>query len=229
MKQKNVITILLATIAGALGALIVCTFFFFYYKPPAAAPSAEAPKPIMKQQEPTPPKRNEPVPPPSEDVNESDVEALTIETVYKNFYAEGSKCRQTYNEYFKNTDGVGSSSSPCNVKLTVSRDGSAEKTIEVRRYDTTAREWRAVEKNVWKAKISEAEFKDLARLIVNNDAFKAWNDMTLINVSNCKITVRHASGTKSPMSNVDERATDYLPMVEAFKKLDGKTAWEKAG
>jgi hypothetical protein len=192
MNQKNVITVLLATIAGALGALVVCSFFFFYYKTPAQ--NAETPKPIMKQEEPTPPKQIQP-PPPSEDVNESDVEALTIETVYKDFYAEGSKCRQTYNEYFKNTDGVGSSSSPCNVKLTFNRDGSSEKTIEVRRYDTTAREWRTVEKNVWKSKISDAEFKDLAQLIVNNDAFKAWNDMTLINVSNCKITVRHTSGT----------------------------------
>ena len=213
-------------IAGALGALVVCSFFFFYYKTPAAQ-NAETPKPSMKQEEPTPPKQIQP-PPPSEDVNESDVEALTIETVYKNFYAEGSKCRQTYNEYFKNTDGVGSSSSPCSVKLTFNRDGgSAEKTIEVRRYDTTAKEWRVVEENVWKSKVSDAEFKELAKIIVNNDAFKAWNDMTLINVSNCKITVRHSSGTKSPMSNVDEKATAYLPMVEAFKKLDGKTAWEK--
>lgn len=226
MNQKNVMTIILATIAGALGALVVCTFFFFYYKP--AVQNAETPKPIMKQEEPTPPKRNEPpLPPPSEDVNESDVEALTIETVYKGFYAEGSKCRQTYNEYFRNTDGVGSSSSPCNVKLTFNRDGSSEKTIEVRRYDTTAKEWRVVEKNVWKSKVSDEQFKDLAQLIVNNDAFKSWNDMTLINVSNCKITVRHTSGTKSPMSNVDEKATAYLPMVEAFKKLDGKISWEK--
>ncbi|HVE59044.1 MAG TPA: hypothetical protein VNB22_19630, partial [Pyrinomonadaceae bacterium] len=218
MNQKNGMTIILAAIAGALGALVVCTFFFFYYKP--AAQNAETPKPIMKQEEPTPPKRTEPIPPPSEDVNASDVEALTIETVYKNFYAEGSKCRQTYNEYFKNTDGVGSSSSPCSVKLTFNRDGSAEKTIEVHSYEKDAKQWRVVEKSVWKSKVSEAEFKELAQLIVNNDAFKAWNDMTLINVSNCKITVRHTSGTKSPMSNVDEKATAYLPMVEAFKKLD---------
>ena len=216
-------TILLATIAGALAALIVCTFFFFYYKTPAQ--NAETPKPIVKQ-EPTPPKRNE-TPPLSEDVNESDVEALTIETSYKGFYAEGAKCRQTYNEYFKNTDGVGSSSSPCNVKLTFNRDGSSDKTIEVRRYDTIAREWRVVEKNVWRSKVSDEQFKDLARLVVNNEAFKAWSDMTDINVSNCKITVKHKNGTKSPMSNVDEKTTAYLPMVEAFKKLDGKISWEK--
>ncbi len=179
------------------------------------------------EQEPTPPKQTEPLPFPQVEIKESDVLSLTIETVYKGFYAEGSKCRQTYNEYFKNTDGVGSASSPCNVKLTFNRDGSSNREIEVRRYDTTAKQWQTVEKNVWKSKVSGEEFKELAKLIVNNEAFKTWNDMTMINVSNCKITVKHTNGTKSPMSNVDERATAYLPMVNGFKDLDGKISWEK--
>ncbi len=224
MNQKNIIPILLAIVAGALGALVVCTFFFFYYKP---APTAEIPKPVMNQES-TPPKPTEPSPFPQVEIKESDVLSVTIETVYKGFYAEGAKCRKNYQEYFKNADGVGSSSSPCSVKLTIDRDGSADKQIEVRRYDTTAKEWRIVEKSVWKSKVSVEEFKDLAKLIVNNEAFKSWNDMTMINVSNCKITVKHSTGTKSPMSNVDEKTTVFLPMVIAFKDLDAKINWEKA-
>ena len=172
---------------------------------------------------PTPTPQKESTPISDEAVKASDVESLTIDTVYKNFFAPGEKCRQTYNEYFKNTDGVGSTSSPCNVKLTLNRDGSAEKTIEVRRYDTTLKEWRAIEKNVWKARLPEAEFKNLAELIVNNQAFVNWNNRMTITVSNCKIIVRHKNGTKSPMSNVDESATAYLPMVDAFRQLDAKT------
>jgi hypothetical protein len=223
MNQKNIITILLATIAGVLGALIVCSFFFFYYKP---VPTAEMPKPTIEQT-PTPPKQLEPTPFPQIEIKESEVTSLTIETSYKEFYAEGSKCRQTYQEYFKNTDGVGSSSSPCHVKLTVNRDGSADKTIEVRRYDTAAKEWRVVETNVWKATLSTEEFKELAKIIVNNEAFKSWSDMMMITVSNCRITVKSPNGSKSPMSNVSEKATAYLPMVEAFKQLDAKAGWEK--
>jgi hypothetical protein len=112
--------------------------------------------------------------------------------------------------------------------MTFNRDGSAEKIIVIRRYDSAAREWRDTDKTVWKAKISDEQFKNLANLIVNNQAFKNWDDNMLINVSNCTITVKHANGTKSPMSNVDESATAYLPMVNAFKNLDAQVDWKKA-
>jgi len=224
MSQKNIIPMLLSLIAGVLATLVIFTFFFFYYIPLQKAKTANQ---VGVEKPPTPPKTPESTLEPLAEIKESDVNSLTIETVYKNFFAEGSKCRQTYNEYFKNTDGVGSSSSPCNVKLTLNRDGSAGKTIEVRRYDITAKEWRVVEKNVWKGKLSDEEFKGLARLIVSNEAFKDWSDMMMINVSNCKITVKHTNGSKSPMSNVDEKATAYLPMVNAFKELDAKIGWEK--
>ena len=221
-RKTIIISTLFSTLAAIVTALAVCAVFFFY------KPAVRAEKPARAvETEATPPKKTESVPFPQVEIKESDVTALTIETVYKNFYAEGSKCRQNYNEYFKNTDGVGSSSSPCNVKLTLNRDGSAEKEIEVRRYDTAAREWRVVEKTSWKANITVEEFKDLAKLVTGNEAFKNWSDNISINVSNCRITAKHANGTKSPMSNVDERATDYLPMVVAFKNLDAKIDWQK--
>jgi hypothetical protein len=176
---------------------------------------------------PTPTPKTDPKTVLEEQVNAADVESMTINTQYKNFFASGDKCRKTYNEYFGNDDGAWSKGSPCTVNLTVKRDGSAEKTIGIRRYDRAAKQWGEVEKTVWKAKLPEAEFKNLAELIVHNEAFKQWNDGISLYTSNCKIIVRHKNGTKSPMSNVDERTTAYLPMVDAFKALDANAAWEK--
>lgn len=32
-------------------------------------------------------------------------------------------------------------------------------------------------------------------------------------------------GTKSPLSNMSDKTTAYLPMVEAFKRLEKHLAW----
>ena len=90
------------------------------------------------------------------------------------------------------------------------------------------RQLRVIEKNVWRAKISDEEFRELAGAIVGSAAFKNWDDRVMINVSNCKITVEHRRGTKSPMSNVGESATAFMPLVNGFKDRDAKTRWEKA-
>jgi len=216
-------TIIVSTIFSAITALVTASAVsavFFFCKP--AAQIAETPKPVIESQ-PTP----ESTPILQVEIKATDVNSATIETVYKNFFAEGSKCRQTYNEMFGDKDGVYSSSSPCRINLTFNRDGSAEKIIVIRRYDNAAKAWRDTDKTVWKSKISSEQFKSLANLIVNNKAFKSWNNMMTITVSNCKIMVKHTGGTKSPMSNVDERATAYLPMVNAFKELDARALWEK--
>lgn len=226
MNRKTIIVSTIFSVLTAFVTALAVSAFFFFYKSPAH--TADVPQSVIEKQ-PTPPVRkaeNEPIP--QVEIKEPDVSSVSIETIYKNFFAEGSKCRQTYNEMFGDRDGVYSPSSPCRVNLTFNRDGSAEKIIVIRRYDKAAREWRDTEKEVWTAKISAEKFKDLAALIVNNEAFKNWNDNVMINVSNCTITVRHKNGTKSPMSNVDESATAYLPMVNAFKTLDARVDWEKA-
>jgi hypothetical protein len=224
MNQKNIIPLILSTLAGALAALAVCAFFFFYYKP---AQTAEKPKEFVEK-EPTPtPKLPESMPIPEVEIKESDVLSLSIATVYKDFFPENSKCHQTYNEMFGDKDRVYSPSSPCRVTLTFNRDGSAEKNIVISRYDNPAGGSREVEKSAWKSKISDEQFQELTKIIVNNEAFKSWREGTMINVSNCSITVKHTKGSKTPMSNVGDGATAFLPMVEAFKKLDAKVDWKK--
>ncbi|HEX3102740.1 MAG TPA: hypothetical protein VHQ01_13140, partial [Pyrinomonadaceae bacterium] len=136
------------------------------------------------------------------------------------------KCAKTYNEYFGNEDGIGSSSSPCTVKITVDRDGGVKRSIEISRWDKAIKAKRVVEKTESSAAITPEQFNSLAQAIVTNEAFIAWREGTMINVSNCSITVTHTGGTKTVMSNVDERTTAYLPMVEAFKKLEKQLSWK---
>ena len=153
---------------------------------------------------------------------------MSINTVYKGYFEPGNKCAKTYNEYFGNDDGIASPSSPCTVKITFNRDGHATRSIEISRWDKAAKEKRVVEKDESTATVSPEQFDAITQAIVTNDAFKSWQEGTMINVSNCSITVTHSGGTKTPMSNVDERATAFLPMVKAFQNLEAKTNWKAA-
>lgn len=224
----NLKTVIVSAIVSAAVAAVVAASVFLFLAYSTMPDKIVDPAEKRVEISPTPtPWIPAPTPTP-EEVRESEVGELTIETEYKNFFPAGSKCRQTYNEYFKNTDGVGSTGSPCNVRLTFGRDGRAEKTIEIERYDTTAKSWKVVEKESWKAEIPAAEFARLAKTVVTSQAFRNWSDNIMINVSNCKITAKFPGGSKSPMANVDDTATAYLPMVNAFKELDAKTGWTKA-
>jgi hypothetical protein len=109
--------------------------------------------------------------------------------------------------------------------MTFDRDGSATRSIEISRWDKTAKEKRPVEKTDSAGEVSADQFQALAQAIVTNEAFRSWREGTMITVSNCSITVVHSGGTKSVMSNVDERTTVYLQMIDAIKKLESQIKW----
>jgi hypothetical protein len=225
MNQKNIVPIVMSTIAGALAAFAVCAFFFFYYKP---AQISQTPVIVNGEVSPTPAPRKTEVPmPPEKEIKESDVLSLNIDTTYKGFFDENSKCRKSYNEMFNGKENDSDANSACSVNLTFERGGGAEKTLVIRRYDGAVRNWVEAERSVWRSRISGEQFQELAGSIVNNGAFKNWNNMVSINTRNCKITVKHATGAKSPMSNVVAATSAFLPMIDAFKNLDGKIIWEK--
>ena len=161
-------------------------------------------------------------------IKSDEVSQLSMETVYKNYFEEGSKCRRTYNEYFGNDDGAGSSSSPCTINFSFEKTGGATKTLVIRRWDKTAKGFKVVEKSVWTAKISGEQFAALAKNITENEAFKAWQDGMSINVSNSKVSATHPRGTRTAMSNVDEKAVQFLPMLDAFRQTDKEIKWEEA-
>ena len=74
--------------------------------------------------------------------------------------------------------------------------------------------------------ISPDQFQTLAQAIVTNDAFKSWRVGTMITVSNCSITVDHSGGTKTVMSNVDEKTSVFLQMIDAIKKAESQVKWK---
>ena len=219
-KSSDVVSIILPALIGGAFATIACVFFFYFYGKQAASVDAR----------PTPSPTTTPIKPtqreiPNPEIKAADVNSVSIETVYPGYFAAGNKCAKTYNEYFGNDDGIGSSSSPCTVNLTFGRDGRATRSVVISRWDKTAKEKRVVEKTDSTAQVSPEQFAGIAQEIVSNEAFKDWRDGTMINVSNCTITVTHAGGTKSPMSNVSDKTTAYLPMVEGFKRLEKQLAW----
>ena len=106
-----------------------------------------------------------------------------------------------------------------------SRDGRAGKSIVSRRYDTRARQWTDTESKIWEAEISDEQFERLNAAVVGSEAFKNWRTGTMINVSNCSVSVRHRGGTRTPMMNLDDKAEVLPEIVNVFKELDKTLAW----
>lgn len=161
------------------------------------------------------------------EIKSDEVSSLTLKTVYKDYFDESSKCHKTYNEFFGDKDGAYSSDSPCTLNLSFDRDGGAEKIIEIRRYDKTARQYNVVEKSRWTGKISAEQFSALAKIITDNAVFKDWQDVMLY-VSNSRISITHPKGTRAAMSNVDQKTFVFLPMLESFKRLEKEIRWESS-
>jgi hypothetical protein len=217
--NKSVIA--LSAVVGSAAALVTClVFFFFVYKPaqsrdiqPSASPTQQSlPTPVDEI--------------PNPEIKASDVRSISINTVYKGFFEPGNKCAKSYNEYFGSEDGYASPSSPCTVKMTFDREGRATRSIEIGRWDKATKEKRVVEKTESTAEISPEQFQTLAQAIVTNAAFKSWREGTMITVSNCSITVNHSGGTKTVMSNVDEKTSVFLQMIDAIKKTESQIKWK---
>jgi hypothetical protein len=51
--------------------------------------------------------------------------------------------------------------------------------------------------------------------------------MVMINVVNTRIRVAAPPKTRTLMSNVDEKTVNFLPLMDAFKKLDNEVKWER--
>jgi hypothetical protein len=217
--SKKVIA--LSAVVGAAAALVTCLIFFLFVYIPSQSRNVDPTPSPTKYSAPTPADEI-----PNPEVKASDVKSISINTVCKGFFAPGNKCAKSYNEYFGNDDGIASPSSPCTIKMTFDRDGRATRSIEISRWDKTAKEKRPVEKTDSTGEVSADQFQALAQAIVTNEAFRSWREGTMITVSNCSITVVHSGGTKSVMSNIDEKTTVYLQMIDAIKKLESQIKWK---
>jgi hypothetical protein len=218
-KNRNLSIILVSALIGAIFAAIVCFGFFMFI----AIPDSQDEKP---SKQPIAPPTATPVEIPKPDIRADDVKSVSINTVYKGYFQSGDRCSKSYNEYFGDGDGFANPNSPCAVTIKFNRDGSATRSIAIGRWDKKVKEKRVVEKIDSAAKITTDQFDKIASLIVANDAFRSWNDGIMINVSNTTVSVEYSGGTRSPMSNVDEKTIAFLPMVEAFKELEKQINWK---
>jgi hypothetical protein len=220
-KISGSISIILPALIGAAFATGACIFFFYFYAKQAASVDVNtAPTPVASPIR-TPEKEI-----PNPEIKASDVKSISIDTVYPGYFPAGNKCAQTYNEYFGNEDGIGSSSSPCTIKITLNSDGIATRSVVVSRWDKATKAKREVERTETTAQILPEQFAQLAEEIVSNQAFKDWREGTMINVSNCTITVAHTGGTRSPVSNVSDKTIAYNPMVDAIKRVESDLSWK---
>ena len=135
-------TLALSAVVGAAAALVTCLVFFFFVYQPARSNDIK-PSPTPAQTPTTKPMSEIPNP----EIRAEDIKSISIETVYKGYFAPGNKCAKTYNEYFGNEDGIGSSSSPCTIKITFDREGRAARSITISRWDKAAKQKRVVEKS----------------------------------------------------------------------------------
>jgi len=190
-------------------------------------------KPYVSREIPSEPKPSEirpesPTPKPTQGANVGTSEAVSVnlDTTYSGYFPDGDKCRQTYNEMFGDKTGGFSPNSACSANVTFTNDGDAEKKITIRKFDAGSGTWVDQETKKWEGKVTPEQFGKLSSLILANEAYKVWNPGISITARNVMITVKYADGvTKSPMSNVDEKTTVFLEMIDAFAALDRETGW----
>lgn len=214
--------VLISALIGSVAAIITCILFFYFFYQPFQPVNAQLP--VTATPAPT---RTPLTEMPNPEITVSEVKSVSIRTIYTGYFRPGDKCAKTYNEYFGDDDGMYSSSSPCAITITVGRNGRAARSVVISRWDTTSKEKRVVEQSDATAAVTPGQFDSIAETIVSNQAFKAWREGTMIHTSNCSVVVEHSGGAKTVMSNVDEKTTAFLPMVEAFKKLEGELQWKK--
>jgi hypothetical protein len=222
MSAKIIIS---SALVGFVTALATCiAFFFFVYQPVGSSQTPEIEVTTLPNATPT---GTPAMPVAMIEIKEPDVTLLALETIYRGFFTDDSECRKSYAQLFGGDGGFFSESSPCKTIYSFERDGGAVKTIELTRYYKGEKVKRVTDKFVWKAKMTGEQFERLAKAIVGSNVFKNWDDTIDINVVNTKITVKHPNGARVLMSNVDESASSFLPLMKPFQQLDGELDWAK--
>lgn len=212
---------LVAGIAIFAAAVMLGLAVYNYLQTPAArneVVTEPTPKEIM-------PVRNS-TPTIGKEYSAGDIESANLDTNYKDYFPESDKCRQSYNEMFGDKTGGFSPNSACSISITFEKNGNADKSIVIRKFDAGSGKWKDHESAQWSGTITADRFERLAATITANEAFKNWNENVSLTARNSMITVKYADGnTRSPMSNVDAKTAVFLEMIDAFAALDRETKW----
>lgn len=186
-------------------------------------------KPVANDKRP----KESPIPTRKDDERESvpesvaPIDSLSIDTNYVGYFSKNDKCRRSYTEMFGDKTGVFSENSACNVTVTFGRNGEATRMVVIKRFEPATTSWKILEQNELRGRVTVGDFEKLAAVVAGNEAFRFWNDGMSVTARNTSVIARYADGSaKSPMSNVDDKTTVFLAMIEAFRELDARTDWK---
>jgi len=222
MNQRNIITVILSTFAGAAAALVIC-LGFFYYKP-----AQTAQKPFENEMPAPTPLRKEPESPQgfTTKVKLSEINSLTLSTSYTGFYDANSECGKSSNPAPKLDNSISLSYSPCRTELTFNRSGEAAKSLSLKRPDKNANA--PEEKSEWKSEITAEQFETLLKTVAGNPDLLEWENIE-INHGNCALWAYYNNnGVMHLPLFVDITRETALPAsLKGFKDLDAKAVWKK--
>lgn len=202
MGKNNVVTIAISAAVGGVVAMAIAigAYFLLVRQPPAEIVSNASPAPVTRKDQ----------IPPDPEVPAEDVSAIELNTSYKGYF-DDERCADTKTR--------------CRMLIKFRRDGSAERTMFVKTAGETTEKSDATSS----ATVSAEAFDELAQTVVANDAFRAWRNGMAITVSNTSLRVEHKKGSKIVLSNVDEKATIFLELIDAVRTLDRSLDWKAAG
>lgn len=138
------------------------------------------------------------------EIHAADISAIELTTSYPGYFDDKAECGKA---------------GDCQIRIRVDRALSAERVLSIGKGD-------GAKKATSRAKLSPEQFASLSDVVAANDAVKHWREGIALYASNSSVRIEYGgSKSRTVPSNVDERASAYLPMIEAFKKLDRELNW----
>ena len=138
------------------------------------------------------------------EIHASDISAIELTTSYPGYFDDKTECGKA---------------GDCQIRIRVDRALAAERAFS----DKTGDGAKEVASH---AKLTQEQFESLAKLVAANDAVKHWREGMALYASNSSVRIEYGeSKSRTVPSNVDEKASSYLPMIEAFKQLDQTLDW----
>ncbi|MCC7309203.1 MAG: hypothetical protein IT173_16705 [Acidobacteria bacterium] len=138
------------------------------------------------------------------ELNAADISAIELTTSYQGYFDDMAECGKA---------------GACQIRIRVDRALAAERVLSIGKGDEA-------KETTSRAKLSPEQFASLSDVVAANGAVKHWPEGMAMAVSNSSVRIEYGgSKSRTVPSNVDERASAYLPMIEAFKQLDRELNW----
>lgn len=138
------------------------------------------------------------------EIHAADISAIELTTSYPGYFDDKAECGKA---------------GDCQIRIRVDRALAAERVLSIGKGDEA-------KETTSRAKLSPEQFASLSDVVAANGAVKHWPEGMAMAVSNSSVRIEYGgSKSRTVPSNVDEKASAYLPMIEAFKQLDRELNW----